>query len=56
MQVMPGDLTLGLDIGTTAVKVLVLDDGGWWKLSIGAEEIRGENRKESDIKESYKRG
>ena len=33
MQVMPGDLTLGLDIGTTAVKVLVLDDGGWWKLA-----------------------
>jgi len=33
MQVMPGDLTLGLDIGTTAVKVLVLDEGGWWKIA-----------------------
>jgi mannitol-1-phosphate 5-dehydrogenase len=33
MPEMSGQLCLGLDIGSSAVKVLLLDDGGWWRLS-----------------------
>ena len=33
MPELSGDLTLGLDVGSTAVKVLVLDEGGWWRLA-----------------------
>ena len=33
MSDMSGELTLGLDIGTSAVKVLVIDEGGWWRLA-----------------------
>ena len=33
MSEMSGQLCLGLDIGSSAVKILLLDDGGWWRLS-----------------------